>query len=188
MNEAESARHEVPYAFIKHLIQAPPALKALHSTLTQGSGMNCPAHRAWSGRLAKALESHPPWFAESHQAVMYPSPSKILCHHRGPCHAAGVRDKDPVHPTDGIWTAVICDTAQRTPAALSAAASSAASAVQPGPSVLLMPVQQAGDAASCMEQLVGACLQSILRRYPSLTPHLIRLVLAAKHLNGSALP
>lgn len=38
LNEAESARHEVPYAFIQHLLQAPAALEALHSSLNSVSG------------------------------------------------------------------------------------------------------------------------------------------------------
>ena len=39
LNEADSARHEVPYAFIQHLLHAPAALEALHSGLKPGSGM-----------------------------------------------------------------------------------------------------------------------------------------------------
>ena len=41
LNEAESAQHEIPYAFIQHLIQAPSALEALHQSLKIGSGMHC---------------------------------------------------------------------------------------------------------------------------------------------------
>lgn len=41
LNEAESAQHEIPYAFIQHLIQAPSALEALHQSLKTGSGMHC---------------------------------------------------------------------------------------------------------------------------------------------------
>lgn len=33
LNEAESARHKIPYAFIQHLLQAPAALEGLHSSL-----------------------------------------------------------------------------------------------------------------------------------------------------------
>ena len=36
--------------------------------------------------------------------------------------------------------------------------------MQPGPSVLLLPVQSGRDAAASIELLIGACLQSILRR------------------------
>lgn len=40
LNEAESARHEVPYALIQHLVQAPAALDALHKSLAADAGMN----------------------------------------------------------------------------------------------------------------------------------------------------
>ena len=39
LSEADSARYEVPYAFIQHLIQAPAALEALHTSLKPLSGM-----------------------------------------------------------------------------------------------------------------------------------------------------
>ena len=41
LNEAESAQHEIPYAFIQHLIQAPSALEALHQSLKIDSGLHC---------------------------------------------------------------------------------------------------------------------------------------------------
>ena len=41
LNEAESAQHDIPYAFIQHLIQAPSALEALHQSLKIGSGVHC---------------------------------------------------------------------------------------------------------------------------------------------------
>lgn len=52
LNEAESARHEVPYAFIQHLLQAPAALEALHTSLNPASGTFPYAHgqTALSGR------------------------------------------------------------------------------------------------------------------------------------------
>ncbi len=42
LSEAESARHEVPYAFIQHLLQAPAALEALHSSLKPLSQVRLP--------------------------------------------------------------------------------------------------------------------------------------------------
>ena len=41
LNEAESAQHEIPYAFIQHLIQAPSALEALRQSPKNGPGMRC---------------------------------------------------------------------------------------------------------------------------------------------------
>ena len=40
LNEAETARHEVPYAFIQHLVHAPAALQALHSSLKAATGIS----------------------------------------------------------------------------------------------------------------------------------------------------
>ncbi len=78
--------------------------------------------------------------------------------------SAGAQSGEDKPQADGIWTAAVGDSARQAPAA-TAASSSSGSAAAHGSSVLLIPVQSRSDTASCIEQLVGACLQSILRRY-----------------------
>ncbi|BDA40960.1 hypothetical protein COCOBI_01-6140 [Coccomyxa sp. Obi] len=118
LNQAESARHEVPYILLQKLIQAPCSLAALRQVVATGKG--------------KSKE--------------------------------GSNDGQ-----DPAWTASVSDSSsQETGAPGGSSSSSGSNALKRDtPQVMLLAVQPRGDAVERIELLIGACLQSILRRFGS---------------------
>ena len=155
LNQAESARHEVPYALLQKLVQAPCSLSALRQVVATGTG-DC-------------LYPFPfPMLQDSFLLIcrsLHAQPSFELL----VCCLAGELLEASRDAQGALWTATLSssDSQQGDPAggSSSSGGGNRGPALRTcSPQVMLLAVQPRGDAVGRIELLIGACLQSILRR------------------------
>ena len=144
LNQAESARHEVPYALLQKLIQAPCSLAALRQVVATGTGaLISPNHSLYL----------------THASLVIAAPEQSAC-----CMAGKPVDGSS-DGQDQAWTASVSDNSAQENGALGGSTSSGSNVrKRNSPQVMLLAVQPRGDAPRHIELLIGACLQSILRR------------------------
>lgn len=144
LNQAESARHEVPYTLLQKLIQAPCSLAALRQVVATGKGDQILP--IYSLQLTHASLN----IAASEQSA---------------CCTTGKPMEGSSDGQDPAWTASVSDNSLQESGALGGSTSSGSNVLKrESPQVMLLAVQPRGDAVERIELLIGACLQSILRR------------------------
>ena len=144
LNQAESARHEVPYVLLQKLIQAPCSLAALRQVVATGKG-------------DQFSLSHSPQL--THASLHNAASEQLACCMVGKPMESSRNGQDPA------WTASVSEDSSQEIGAVGGSTSSGSDVLmRDSPHVMLLAVQPRGDAVERIELLIGACLQSILRR------------------------